>query len=288
MKLLRTAVLFVGLMIVAACSPMTIKGDPAREAQAQHVLVLTIAGDLDGVVADMPPELDSPTTKAQLAEVRAKLPKTPPPAGRTVSFTRFVGTGSEVYTLVRLYEFPATVIVTQTQMTRRADGRWVVANFTFNSATPEQLKANDFTLSDKTRVHYAVLAAMVAVASFIVVTVGFALYRRRWGWAIFSLFGFVAFQLNWATGAWALQPLQFYFLGAAFVRAASPFAAWVFTVAFPLGAVLFWALRKNTPKPPKTPKKGKAARQPFVSTPDDFSPITAPATEPTGTSRPSE
>ena len=213
---------------------------------------------------------------APFAAVRAKLPKTLPPAGKTLGFTRGVGTGGDQYFLTRQYDFPTAVVVTQTQMAKAPDGRWVVVNFNVNSATPAELKANGFSLSGKTPVHYAMLAAMIAVTGFIVVTVGFALYRRRWGWAIFSLFGVVAFQLNWGTGAWGVQLIQFYLLGSAVVRAASPFAPWIFSVSFPLGAVLFWALRKNTAKPPKAPKKGKAAREPFVSTPDDFSPV-APA-----------
>jgi len=282
MKLLRAAMLMVSLMMVAACAPLTIKGDPAREAQADRVLALTIAGQTDVVLADMPPGLDRATTSTQFAAVRAKLPKTPPPQGRTLGFTRVVGPGGDQYFLTRQYDFPAAVVVTQTQTVKAPDGRWMVFNFNVNSATPAELKANGFTLSGKTPVHYAMLATMIAVTSFIVVTVGFALYRRRWGWAIFSLFGVVSFQLNWGTGAWGVQPIQFYLLGASFVRAASPFAPWIFSVAFPLGAVLFWALGKNTPKPPKAPKKGKAAREPFVSTPDDFSPLA----EPTGTSRP--
>lgn len=276
MKFVRTVV-FVALLALAACATIQIKGDPAREVQADRILALVIANDTASVLAQMPPELDKATAQAQLSDLRDKLPKTPPPPAKTISFTRVSGTGGDQYFITRLYEFPTVVVVTQSQMVKTSAGQWLVANFNFNSATHEELKANDFTLVGKTPVHYALLASMVLVASLIVVTVGFALYRRRWGWAIFSLFGFVAFQLNWATGQWALQPLQFYFLGAAAVRAASPFSAWVFAVAFPLGAILFWALGKNTAKPPKTPKARMPAREPFVSTPDDFNQTGSPA-----------
>ena len=285
MKTLRTAILWVGLMMAAACAPMAIKGDPAREAQADRVLALTIAGSTDNVLAEMAPGLDKTVVLRELAAVRAMLPKTPPPPGRTLGYTRMVGGGGGRYFLIRQYDFPAAVVVTQTQMAQTQDGRWAVVNFNFNRATPAQLKANRLTLTGKTPVHYAMLASMIAVAGLTVVTAGFALYRRRWGWAIFSLFCVVSLQLNWGTGAWGIQPLQFYLLGASFVRAASPFAPWIFSVAFPLGAVLFWALRKNTPKPPKPQKKGKAAREPFVSTADDFGRIPAPITEPRGTSQ---
>lgn len=275
MKMLRAAVLWAGLMVMAACAPMTIKGDPAREAQADRVLALTIAGDDEAVYAGMSPGLDKATTLGQLAVVRANLPKTPPPPGKTLGVFRMTSDAGDQYVLTRQYDFPTVTLFAQTQMIKVADGRWVVARFDFNKATPEQLKANDFSLTGKSPLHYGMLAAMVAVVGFIVTTVGVALYRRRWGWAFLCLFGFVCFQLNWATGAWGVQPIYFNLLGASFVRAASPLAPWVLSVSFPLGAALFWGMRKYRPKPPKAPKtkKGKAKREPFVSTPDDFSPI---------------
>ena len=282
MKMLRAAVLWAGLLVMAACAPMTIKGDPAREAQADRILALTIAGDNEAVYAGMSPGLDKATTLTQLAAVRAALPKTPPPPGKTLGVFRMTSTGGDQYVLTRQYDFPTVTVFAQTQMIKTADGRWVVNNFNFNKATPEQLKANDFSLTGKSPLHYGMLAVMVAVFGFILTTVGFALYRRRWGWAFLCLFGFVCFQLNWATGAWGVQPIYFNLLGASFMRAASPLAPWILSVSFPLGAALFWAMRKYRPKPPKAPKakKGKGAREPFVSTPDDFSPIVETNKEP--------
>ena len=255
MKFLRTLAVLTAALAVSACSQ--IKGDPAREAQADRMLAMAIAGDVDAALAGMSPELDRATGKAQFAQMRTMLPKTAPPAGKTIGFTKSAGTEGEWYGLVRQYDFPAQVLVTETRMARYPDGRWLVQNFNFNRASVAAVQANGFTLSGKTPLHYAVLTAMIVVASGILVTVGFALYRRRWLWAIFALFGFVTLQFNWATGGWMVQPLNFLLFGAGFLRSTSPFAPWIFSVALPVGAVLFWALGKNSPKPPKTPKKGK-------------------------------
>lgn len=265
------AALLVLLSIMAACS--RIEGDPGREVQADGVIAMTIAGDTDGVLAGMSPELDRSTGQVQLTKLRTILPRTAPPPGKTIGFNRLLTPGGKQYTITRQYDFPAAVVVTQTQMAKTPGGRWIVLNFNSNTATREQLKANDFSLSGKTPIHYAVLASMVIVVGLIATTVGFALRRRRWGWAVFALFGFVGFQLNWTTGASGVQPLQFYILGAGFMRAASPFAPWVFSVSLPVGAVLFWALRKNTHKPPK---KRMSAAESYISTPDDLTPPETP------------
>jgi hypothetical protein len=120
-------------------------------------------------------------------------------------------------------------------------------------------------------IHYLVLVALVIVPLFIVATTGTALYRRRWGWAALSLFSVFAFKLNWMSGAWSFMPISVNLLGAGFMKAGAAFAPWILTVGLPLPAILFWALGKNRPKPPKARrvKPGDAVEAPVPeATPD--------------------
>lgn len=258
--------------LLVSCAGL--KAEPEREAQADLALKQTASGDAAGMAAQMAPGNNPATIPPAVAQMRSLLPAGPIPGGKSVTWTRTAGPAGESYELVREYDYPAHVVVAETVMVK-VDGRWLVNGFHIRVATDAQLKATQFSLIGKTPLHYGVFAAMIIVPLFIVVTFGFALYRRRWGWALFSLFGFAALQLNWATGAWGISPIHFLLLGAAFLKAGSAFAPWIFSVSFPLGAVLFWMMGKNKPKPLRSKKAKAASRSEAepVSEPDDFTPV---------------
>lgn len=234
-------------LALAGCSAL--KADPEREAQADRALAQVVSGDVDGFMAQAAPAIDPTEGAASVQQMHQALPKTSPPAGRTVNWTHSAGTDGEHYRLERQYEFPSVVIVTNTVMLKDASGRWLIAGFHFQGATNAQMKQIGFSLADKSPLHYAVLAGVVLVPLFVLVTTGWALFRRRWGWAVLALFGVMAFKLNWATGAWSFAPLSFNLFGAGFVKMGSAFAPWILTIALPLPAILFWALGKHQPKP---------------------------------------
>lgn len=272
MKWLTGILLTCVLALLLSCSAM--KADPQREAQADQALRHTAAGNVEAVTALLAPSVDPKAVPASVEQMHALLPKAAMPPGRSLSWTHTNGTGGESYRLVREYDYPAHVVASETIMVK-VDGRWLVHGFHIKVVSDAELKTVEFSLRDKSPLHYGVFAAIIIVPVLIVVTVGFALYRRRWGWALFSLFGVTALQLNWATGAWVISPIHFLLLGAGFMKAGGAFAPWIFSVAFPLGAVLFWALGKNRPKPPRV-KNTKASPEPAAETasePDDFTPV---------------
>ena len=268
MKILQGVALACTILL-AACTGL--RADPAREAQADKVLQQVIAGDTAGLQGQGSSQLNTPELPAQVAQMRSVLPRVEPPEGRTVSWTHQVGTGGEQYAVEREYTFPDHVIVSRTLMIKAEDGRWRVAGFHFNGGTRAEAEAAGFTLGGKSMIHYLVLVALVVVPLFIVATTGTALYRRRWGWAALSLFSVFAFKLNWMSGAWSFMPISFNLLGAGFMKAGAAFAPWILTVGLPLPAILFWALGKNRPKPPKARKvkSGDAVEAPVPeATPD--------------------
>lgn len=256
------------VLFLGACN--VLKADPEREAQADKVLEQIIAGDTAGLRVDGSPQMDTPELPAQVAQMRSVLPKVTPPEGRSVSWTHQSGTGGEQYALVREYAFPEHVIVTQTLMVKADDGHWQVAGFNFNGGTRAEAQAAGFSLTGKSAVHYLVLAGMVVIPLFILATSGTALYRRRWGWAALSLFSFAAFKLNWTTGEWFFMPISFNLLGAGFMKMGAAFAPWILTIGIPLPAILFWALGKNRPKPPKKSRSRPA--EPFDHSAQDATP----------------
>lgn len=247
----RLGALLVTLVLaLAGCSGL--RADPEREAQADRALAQVISGDVRGFMAQAAPQIEPTQGEASIRQMRQALPKTTPPAGRSVNWTHSAGTNGESYQLLRQYEFPAVVVVTETVMVKDASGQWLIAGFHFRGATEAQMEQLNFSLVDKSLIHYLVLAGVVIVPLFVLGTVGWAVFRRRWGWAVLALFSIMAFKLNWATGTWSFLPLSFNLLGAGFMKGGSAFAPWILTVGLPLPAILFWALGKHRPKPAKS------------------------------------
>lgn len=154
---------------------------------------------------------------------------------------------------------------------------WVVAAFVVEGSgsdrhisgvnwqsLPNSLEViNRFTLQNKSLIHYAFLAACIAVPVFILVALIVCLFSRvrlRWLWVIFILFGITQFQLNWTTGQMGFQPISFLVLGASFFRSGL-YGPIVFSFGIPVGAILFlalrrWLLRKD--EPPSLPTVASA------------------------------
>ena len=132
-------------------------------------------------------------------------------------------------------------------------GRYLAGGH-FNALPTSLEYLNRFTVEDKTPIHLLFLVVCIGVPLLIIVTLVVCLFsrvRRRWLWAIFILFGFTQFQLNWTTGQTGFQPISFLVPGASFFRAGL-YAPIVFSFGIPLGAILFlllrrWLLRKEEP-----------------------------------------
>lgn len=120
---------------------------------------------------------------------------------------------------------------------------------------------NNFTLKEKSAWHYVFLAGLILVPLFIIYTLVACVrdkqLKRKWLWFLFILVGIYGINLNWTTGeigneffshtgtgSLHISLISFQILGAGFIKS-SIFGAWTLTVAFPLGAVIYWFRRKT-------------------------------------------
>jgi hypothetical protein len=159
--------------------------------------------------------------------------------------------------LVYQLRFPDAWVVATVLVESKSRERHVVSVYVQPVSDSLQI-LNQFTLRNKSIVHYLVLAACILIPLLIVITTVLCVrtrVRRRWLWIIFILIGFVQVRFNWTTGAFDVQPLSFSLLGAGWFRASS-YAPVVFTFAFPLGAIFFLIcrsrLRRRGEPPPLT------------------------------------
>lgn len=134
------------------------------------------------------------------------------------------------------------------------DDGWAVTGFNITPIDEAAVRANLFTLEDKTVYHYGMLA-LAALSSFVVISAMIAIgslhgLKRRMPWFLFAAVSFYPLAINWTTGV--ISPpffvlmengLKFQFFQMIFFGAAQTqqfYGPIILSVGFPLGAILFW------------------------------------------------
>jgi hypothetical protein len=134
---------------------------------------------------------------------------------------------------------------------RVGDGGLIVNGVNVNPIRDSLANINKFNFKGKGPIHFAILSLIVFLPVFIIFTFIVCLRtrikRRKWLWAIFVLLGYGQFSFNWTTGAGGIKPFYVQLLGAGFMSAGK-YAPWIFSISFPLGAILFWVRRGEMAK----------------------------------------
>lgn len=255
---MRHLILLLVLLLSACSLP---PADADRVAQAEQALHAVETGDkaaLDAMITDrIRPDL----TDEMLAALTSYVPAGAPGAAKTVSWQSGMTNGQGVYRVVREYPYPDAVMTVDTVMVR--DGKeWKVDGIHVNSVSATEAALGEFTLSNKSPLHYGVLLLTLLAPIVCLGTAVVAGLRRRWSWMIFSLFGIGQFAFNWGTGASQVQVVYFSFLSAGFLKGPLVTDPWMFSFGLPIPALLFWALRKWKPKVAKKPKAPAASSGP--------------------------
>lgn len=175
-------------------------------------------------------------------------------------FTPLDGSGTKRQAnLVYQLQFQDTWVVATIVVESTPQGRHILSAY-FQPVRDSLQILNQFTLSNKSVVHYLVLGGCILIPIFIISTVVLcvrARIRHRWLWIVLILIGFGQFRLNWTTGVWDVQPISFNLLGAGWFRASS-YAPVILTFALPLGAILFLICRprlRRKDEPPPLPSE---------------------------------
>jgi len=261
--------LFLLTLLLAGCALP--KVDPEREAQTDHVYQMMRRGDAAGLSALATPALRQNDLNAGLPQIRMHLQTSEPTGARTLGWTSNQVNADVAYEVVRLYSHPEGEVQAKVLMVRNGEGPWQIDGMHVMRVTPQAREAYDasieaakFTLNGKSPVHYLVLLGAVLSATLCVVTAVVAGIRRRWAWMFGCLFGVCQLSLNWTTGAVFFTPIHVALLGAGFLKGLGAADPWILSAAIPLPAILFWALAKWRPKPPKRKPEPKAPDGPDI------------------------
>jgi len=263
MKISRPALVFACLLLVGCGGKETQKWllkkivPPEDDLLARRSIELVRLGDFKDLRPLLDPSLTStPDLDERLADVQRVLAQGLPIdttlIGCQVNTINSVANSKRRSDISYELHFPhawvAGDIVVDTE-----NNTQVVSGIHFRQYPNSFEEMNRFSLQGKTPFHYLVLACCIAVPIFIVcvliVCIRTGPIRRKWLWILFILFGVTQLQFNWTTAAWNCQPVSILLFGSSYLQS-GPFAPWVLSFGFPLGAVIFLLRRKKLVRPP--------------------------------------
>lgn len=203
------------------------------------------------------PELQSTDLTAALGPVAAAIPAGEPKDSgiyranvttTTTTITNGPTTTTRTTVLTSEYLFASLWVIQEIVLVNRGGGI-VVTSLTVETS-PEPLEARNAlswqTASDKPMATLLIAAAAIVVPVFILISAFFCIRtpvpRRKWLWIIFILLGVTTLSVDWIDGTTHFKLLTITLLGTGAAKAGT-YGGWLFSMSFPLGAVIFWVKR---------------------------------------------
>jgi hypothetical protein len=126
-----SAVAVCAAMMLGACSGAVVGANPERDADTDALLADVGAGRIDTVVAKMSKDNSPEQVRAQLPMLKTMVPEGAVPAGVTVGWRAFTGTGGSTYESSRTYDYPDRVLSVATTFRKEGEA-WKVQAFNIN------------------------------------------------------------------------------------------------------------------------------------------------------------
>ncbi len=126
--------------------------------------------------------------------------------------------------------------------TREENNNLFITTFYVRTFKKPLLKIHEFTLKDKSFIHYVFLFFIILVPIFIVVSLIFVIktpLKRKKIWFFGVLLGFMKFQINWTTGEIGFSLIQVSLLGAG-AGSLGEFYPSISYFSLPIVAIVFW------------------------------------------------
>jgi hypothetical protein len=224
----------------------------AEIALADQCFAWLREGKLDALEAVLDPSLRTPDLQETLKLMAGIIPDEAP-LGSDIFNAKYTTTttrdGETRHTTLTVqYLFPSAWVVQDITMVDQGRGL-VVSTFTVEASAESLPERNALSFSSATRKPIGsvlAVAAVILVPTFMLISAFFCFRtpvpRRKWLWIIFILLGFTTLSVEWIDGTSHFELLTVNLLGAGAAKSGS-YGGWVFSVSFPLGAVLFWLKR---------------------------------------------
>lgn len=221
---------------------------PKEESDfAKHYLSKLRAQDYEYVKRKLSLELEGQVDNELLSKMAAHFRPGDPISVKIIGSQVNVFNGEWQGNFTFEYEFETGWNIANTAL-RKVDDDYEVIGLNVYQTEASQKEMHAFQLKSKSLIQYLVLFLAISVPIFILFTLFLCIRtpmpKRKWVWVIFILVGVGVIQVNWTSGAYAIQLLSLLLLGAA-VTSPGPAAPWVISASVPLGAFVFWFKRRK-------------------------------------------
>jgi len=219
---------------------------------AKHYLKAFLDQDFDYILENTDQTMSGEITSQNLTNLRSIFPSSEPVSTKLISSNVHVTEDTWQASFRFEYEFESDVdsdkwALMSVRVLKEDTHLTVIASH-FSKTTDSQAALNKFELAGKSVLHYVVFAMTVLVFIFILVTlivcIKTPIPRRKWIWVLFVLGGIGSYSLNWTSGIYSFKLTELHLFGIGFA-ASSEYSPWVLSVSFPLGAILFWLMRRS-------------------------------------------
>lgn len=238
------------LVFINSCSyeEMADKLVPQKESEfAQEYLQKLQSKEFDYVKKYIDPSIENQVTDKKLQDIANHFPE-----GDLIS-TELIGSQVNQFNsrwqgnFSFEYQF-ANGWAVANAVVKKSNDELTVVGFNVYQTEASQKELNKFTLAGKSLLQYVVLVMAMAALLFTLVTIYFCIRtpipRRKWLWVFFILIGIGSISVNWTTGQWNFQILNFRLFSAGIISS-GPFSPWTISASIPVGAILFWIKRKK-------------------------------------------
>jgi hypothetical protein len=243
----RTAVFILFGLALALAACQGLKPDPAALSASQTVFDELRTGQVPAILAQLPPQANTPAMAASLAKLHTMLPPDPPRSSKLVNASTVDAAGAgRSQVLVREYDYADRAALFETRF-QAAPGShdWKLRAFHLQVATHKQLAVNTFSFDGKTPAELIFFALAITSPLLMVIALVKVIrtkgLTRKWLWGIVCFLGLFTFQINWATGALLVQWTTFQIFGFGLISSPSQFDPWFIRATLPAGALLILA-----------------------------------------------
>jgi len=235
---------FFAILLLVGCDASDMvesAGGKEDVALAKRVFDHIRIGDIESVRPMLGPDIasEADTIHERLA---ARISLREGGAPELYGYRRWTANGMETVIVSLQSVYPDDSVLLFTTQFKKDGGKTVIDTIQFNYYSSIDLQVHDFTLEDRSPVHYAFLALLAATALFILWTFILCLRTpispiRKLVWCVVILVTVGQVNLDWTSGALSGTVASISLLRISFTQA--PIGPWIFGWGFPLGAMLF-------------------------------------------------
>ncbi|MFL5296621.1 MAG: hypothetical protein ACJ798_09605 [Phenylobacterium sp.] len=228
--------------MLAACQRSP-KADPGLVSANRAVFDQVRTGQVDAVLAQIPPGPNRDATAEVVGKIRGLLPPTPPRSATVVAQKSAASPKLHIEDLIVEYDYPDRAARFETTFEQPVGGQgWTLRMLRLAVATHQELALNTLSLGHRSPGQIVFFA--LAVASPIVMVAALIRVLRtpgltyRWLWGALAFIGLFSFQMNWATGAMLIEWTSLQIFGFWLVKGPSQYEPWMIGATVPIGAML--------------------------------------------------